>query len=107
MKTVRAILLLVIFLTVFTKCRKDNYKACCTISKSTANIGDTIVFHNCSKRNSGYIESQLHLGDGAYISIQGDADIKHSYSALGQYTVLIEVGGIENGDDIEYKITIQ
>ena len=107
MKTLKAILLLVFFLTVFTKCRKDSYKACCTISKSTANIGDTIVFHNCSKRNSGYTEAQLNLGDGTYISIQSNADIKHSYSALGQYTVLIEVGRIENGDDKEYKITIQ
>ena len=100
----------ILFASLLTACRKHHYKACYTVNKTTANIGDTLTFNNCSDYD-GVAPSNLYIdwdfGDGTSLDLHTNASQQHKYTATGKYTVTLGVGEKERGDQTTQVITVQ
>jgi PKD repeat protein len=86
---------------------KDDYKACFTVDKAIANVGDTITFSNCSEYNGNTIDAFWDFGDKSSAYSKGNESVKHSFKNAGQYIVELWVGQVEHGSKKEMSITIQ
>ena len=89
---IRKTILLIIFVQCILSCNRPKCPtACFTVNKSTANIGDTIIFSNCSDYDGWSTKTTWYLGDTTIIN--NGENIQHVYSAAGQYLVEFKIGG--------------
>ncbi|OFX28564.1 MAG: hypothetical protein A2X08_07200 [Bacteroidetes bacterium GWA2_32_17] len=102
---IQKIILLIIFVQCAISCNRPHPTACFTISKPTANIGDTIIFTNCTDYDGGSTSTVWHLGDTQIVN--NGENVQHIYNIAGQYSVSIETGGRSDGDTQTKRITIQ
>lgn len=80
----------ILITTCFYSCRK--FKACFTVDKPTANVGDTIAFYNCSDNKRADMNATLKFGDGESVTLKRDEQITHIYKSIGEYEVTLTVG---------------
>ena len=86
------IILFVIIVQCILSCNRPHITACFTVNKSTANVGDTITFTNCSDYKGWWSAvTYWYLGDTTIIN--NGENIQHVYSAAGQYLVEFKIGG--------------
>lgn len=104
MKTLQKILL-IIFVLYNLSCNRPHPKACFTVSKTTANIGDTIYFTNCSYYDGGSTFTEWYFGDTNIIN--NGENVQHIYKIAGQYVADIKIGSRSHGDSQSKIITIQ
>lgn len=99
------------FIFVLSSCfscvKHDEMEACLSADKDAAQVGDTLVFTNCSFYDGASPEhSTWFFGDGKNVYHHPDKTINHIYEKAGLYKVRISIGGAEQGDSEEMTITI-
>lgn len=98
----------IIPILIFVQCtficdrQRPHPKACFTVNKSIANVGDTIVFNNCSDYDGVEKITEWHFGDTTLV--YNDEIVQHIYKNAGVYDVFIIVYGQYSGSK---NITIQ
>ena len=106
MKNLKIILFVIIVQCILSCNRPKCPTACFTVNKSTANIGDTIIFSNCSDYDGWSTKTTWYLGDTTIIN--NGENIKHVYSIDRQYVVELKIGGEKQCSVHQTKIiTIQ
>lgn len=107
MKLLTQITLIIMILGItLCGCRKPKYKACFTVDKTTANIGDTLTFTNCSDYDGESKFSLWSFGDGVKINTNGEENVKHVYLVEGEYEVNLLIGEKENSSRQSKRIII-
>jgi len=100
-KFIKVVILIILSGLVFSSCKKAPV-ACFTASKTSATIGETIIFTNCSKDAESY---EWTFGDAGTST---EVNPGHAYSVAGVYTVTLKVIS-KNGkksDAVSETITI-
>jgi PKD repeat protein len=107
MKLLTQITLIIMVLGItLCGCRKPKYKACFTVDKTTANIGDTLIFNNCSDYDGGFTTAFWSFGDGTKLYNKSHEIAKHVYNEPGVYEVRLHIGEKENSSEQRKSITI-
>ncbi len=90
-------------------CRTYHLKACLSVNKYVANVGDSLTFTNCSDYDGAPNQNERWLfGDGSpavYRNVAGT--IQHSYKTAGEFIVYLSIGNAEQGDFKTSTITIK
>jgi PKD repeat protein len=108
MKIITQIILITMILGItICGCRKPKYKACFTADKTTANVGDTLTFTDCSDYDGNVTLALWSFGDGARINSNGGESVKHAYNTIGEYEVMLLIGEKENSSEQSKIIKIQ
>lgn len=80
----------------FGSCKKHHYQACISVNESIINVGDTVIFTNCSNFDGGYTDCHWTFGDGKDAYTKGQENAIHSYSSAGNYEIQLTIGEKEN-----------
>ncbi|OFX28565.1 MAG: hypothetical protein A2X08_07205 [Bacteroidetes bacterium GWA2_32_17] len=102
---IRKAILLIIFVQCVLSCNRPNPTACFTVNKSTVNVGDTIIFTNCSEYDGGSTYTIWQLGDTQIVN--NGENVQRVYNISKQYIITISIGGRSDGDSQSKKIIIQ
>lgn len=90
MKTMNLVLITVASIILMTGCRKEP-QACFTIDKTTAKVGETVIFKDCSTDVTRRILKTGDLASGTPIAVDFESGTaQHIYNATGTYTVELE-----------------
>lgn len=85
-----------LILLSFGSCKKHHYKACISVNESIINVGDTVIFTNCSDFDGGYTDCHWTFGDGKDTYTKGQENAMHSYSSAGNFEIQLTIGEKEN-----------
>ena len=109
MKQIIFFTLIFIACLALTNCgERYHMTACFTVNKTTAHVGDTLTFSNCSDYDGATPENvSWFFGDGDIIYNSPVKTITHIYKSAGNYKAEISIGGAEQGDHKECSITIE
>lgn len=90
MKPIKLVLITVASIILMTGCRKEP-KACFTIDKTTAKVGETVTFKDCSTDVTRRILKTGDLASGIPIAVNFESGTaQHIYNATGTYIVELE-----------------
>jgi PKD repeat protein len=106
LQTVKRSITILLFVILVFSCEKREETAqpvaCFEPSKTTAGVGETITFIDCSENVEKYA---WNFGDNSAISRESSPS--HAYTEPGTYTVILTVFNKEKTDETSVTITIE
>lgn len=90
MKTIKLFSIIATAIILMTGCQKEP-KACFTIDKPTAKVGETVTFKDCSTDVTRRILKTGELASGIPMAVDFESGTaQHIYNIAGTYTVELE-----------------
>jgi len=90
MKSIKLVLIIAASIILMSSCRKEP-KACFTIDKTTAKVGETVTYTDCSTDATRRVLTTGDLASGIPIAVDFESGTaQHIYNSAGTYTVNLE-----------------